>query len=229
MSTPMPVDFKTELLYETFRAKNKITLPYRLFMPRDIRCGERYPLILFLHGAGERGDDNESQLRHVIPNLFSPQNERVYQSFVVVPQMRTSWTGETSIALWELLQNLIQTKPVDTSRLYAIGISMGAFGIFDLMARHHEAFAAGIPICGGADPQKAPLLTDIPLTVFHGAMDPVVPVGASRDIVAAIRRQGGEHVNYTEYPKGGHNIWETAIQTKGLIDWLFSQQKEDGR
>lgn len=217
--------------------ENKDTvLPYRLVLPETYDETKSYPMIVFLHGAGERGNDNELQLFHCVQYLADTLPECI----IVAPQcpvnnqwVDTPWAnGAYSIdavpesnelkAVIELLDALQEEFNVDADRIYASGLSMGGFGAWDLMMRHNDYFAAGVLVCGGGDPSQAEALKDTPLFVFHGDADDAVPVSGSRDTVQAIRDAGGELVQYVEYPGKGHGIWNDAFAHPGMLQELLT-------
>jgi len=217
--------------------ENKDTvLPYRLVLPETYDETKSYPMIVFLHGAGERGNDNELQLFHCVQYLADTLPECI----IVAPQcpvnnqwVDTPWAnGAYSIdavpesnelkAVVELLDALQEEFNVDADRIYASGLSLGGFGAWDLMMRHNDYFAAGVLVCGGGDPSQAEALKDTPLFVFHGDADDAVPVSGSRDTVQAIRDAGGELVQYVEYPGKGHGIWNDAFAHPGMLRELLT-------
>lgn len=202
----------------------------------------KYPLVIFLHGAGERGNDNEKQLIHGA-KLFIQDSVRLkYKAFVVVPQcpekyrwVETDWTlpshkmPQISIPAnltMQLISELSEKFPIDTNRIYITGLSMGGFGTWDLISRFPEKFAAAVPICGGADTTYARAIKNVPIWAFHGAKDKLVTVNRTRNIVAAIKKAGGKP-KYTEFPNLGHFSWNAAYASKELIPWLFSQSKKE--
>ena len=218
-------------------------IPYQIFFPANYDSDKIYPLILFLHGAGERGNDNEKQLVHIAPHLSSDTVQNKFPSILVFPQCPTDgywahvntkagkWTVKSSNSptpsmekVIKLLDKIIMEEKVDKERVYIGGLSMGGFGTFDLLSRKPNTFAAAIPICGGGDTSKVQLYKDVPLWNFHGSMDNVVPVKLSQSTISKLVEVGGTP-RYTEYPEGTHNVWTTAFQEKDLLPWLFSQSK----
>ncbi len=225
-----PRDFK----FERFNYSSSVSLPYRIFIPRDYDPNKSYPLILTLHGGGESGTNNQTQLTNIVPNLFNSDNKEAFESIVVAPQSPGAWgnggygaENDMSKALVGLIEKVEEKYSVDKSRVYAIGLSNGGYGVWDLLIRHNDMFAAGIPICGGADTSKAAILTDTPIYAFHGSDDQIIPVSASRNIVNAIKAEGGTQIIYKEFRGMGHNVWNTAMTTQGLLDWMFSQSLAD--
>ncbi len=216
-------------------------IPYRIYVPSDYSEEYAYPVFLFLHGAGERGEDNELQLKNVLQILFDDPESPIYQSIVIVPQCpaETQWVNtpwaEGSYSVDEVpesqnlknvltvLESICNEYSVNRDRIYAMGISMGGFGTWDLLMRHGDLFAAAIPVCGGADPSKAAQLVDMPIATFHGDADGAVPVAGTREIVQAIRDAGGTKISYEEIAGATHNVWDYAASKKELIRWLFEQ------
>lgn len=232
-----------------FTGANGDKLPYRLltpegFDPKAADAGaKKYPLVVFLHGAGERGEDNIRQLHHVAKEFLKPELRKKYPCFVLAPQcpqgkrwVEVNWGdpkphtmpespsyGMTLVL--ELIPQILKEYPIDQTRVYAAGISMGGYGTWDLLARRPEWFAAGIPVCGGADLATAPKIAQIPLWVWHGDQDKTVPTVRSQLMVEALKKAGG-NPKYTELPGIQHNSWSPAFKTPELYDWLFQQQKK---
>ncbi|MEL7834484.1 prolyl oligopeptidase family serine peptidase [Fodinibius sp. Rm-B-1B1-1] len=239
----------TDFKAQTFTDSTGQELQYRILKPADYDSSKSYPLVLFLHGAGERGDDNFSQLKWGVSHLAEPKMREKYPAFIVAPQMpegavwsqlitsrdTTSYTasmGQTPTKPMrltiELLKQLQEEYPVDSNRLYVTGISMGGFGTFDLIQRFPNKFAAAVPVCGGGDTTTAFMLTDIPLWVFHGTNDDVVQPEFSRSMIEAIRIAGGSP-GYTEYPDEGHvGAWVQAYRNPHLYEWMFSKELNAG-
>ena len=225
---------------------NGFTLPYRIYIPKNYDCGERYPLLVFLHGAGERGTENARQLIH-LQYLFNDPESPVYDSIVLAPQCpeESQWVlvpwenGNYAIevtpespgleALCLLLDECRDFYNVDDDRIYVTGLSMGGFGTWDLLSRHGARFAAGIPICGGGDPSYANLLKRIPIRTFHGSDDEAVPVAGTRAMFAAIRQAGGNLIDYTEFDGCGHGIWDKVYEDREVVDWLYAQNLAERR
>ncbi len=231
---------------EQFAAKIHSTqgqdLPFRLLTPETIAADTRYPLVLLLHGAGERGIDNQKQLVHVAGLFSTPENRRKYPCFVVAPQCAPDeqwvdrpWSFPNFVqplhpsrnlgSAMQLLEHTIRQHPVDPKRIYIMGLSMGGFGTWDAITRFPERFAAAVPICGGGDTSKASKLTGLPIWAFHGSDDTVVPVELSQNMCNAIQQLGG-NCRYTEFPDIGHNSWNAAAAHPDLLPWLFARKKE---
>ncbi|NLZ63819.1 MAG: hypothetical protein GX902_08425 [Lentisphaerae bacterium] len=216
-------------------------MPYRLLTPENLQPGRQYPLVLLLHGAGERGSDNLKQLIHLAEVFTRPELRRQHPCFVLVPQcpedakwvdspwhvhshlQNTKPARPLQLAL-ELLETIQRQNPIDRNRVYILGLSMGGFGTWDAVCRYPERFAAAVPICGGGDPRQAMRLRDLPVWAFHGADDYVVPAELSRQMVQALQQCGGQ-VRYTEFPDCGHNSWDGALAHPQLLPWLFQQKK----
>lgn len=228
---------------------NGDTLPYRILYPDNYDRSKVYPLFLFLHGAGERGSDNELQLVHGASLFLKEENRKNFPCIVVFPQcpknQTWSWLNigekQRSERNWKinfpeepepamklvmaLLDTLIKTESVDLKRQYVAGLSMGGFGTFDLLARQPNRFAAAAPICGGGNSLLTCLYKETPVWIFHGALDRVVPVENSRKMVAALKDCKG-NVKYTEYPDYDHNSWDGAFAEPDFLSWFFSHSRE---
>jgi predicted peptidase len=207
-----------------------LTIPYRLFVPEDYDPDRSYPLILFLHGAGERGSDNIRQVNHNSTNaLIQKVKQDQFSSFLLAPQAPSgSWAtnGDAPTrnvqTVMEILELLQDEYSIDNLRLYLTGLSLGGMGTWDMMCRYNDYFAAGVPICGNGDTSRAGTLIHKPIWAFHAADDGVVSVYGSRNMINAIRFHGGDPL-YTEYESGGHGIWVRAYQEPELFPWLFAQ------
>lgn len=223
-----------------FEKRTDAGLPYRLLIPENYDPRQAYPLVVFFHGAGQRGADNEAQLCFT-PELFlRPENRRQYPCFVLAVQcpadrqwVDTPWSApahtqpaqptEALAQVLRIMTRLDSEYNFDHQRLYALGLSMGGYAVWDVITRDPHLFAAAVPICGGADLAQAGRIASLPLWVFHGALDEVVPPCRSRDMVAALRAAGGSP-RYTEYPTIGHGAWGPAAAEPELLPWLFAQR-----
>lgn len=222
-------------------AKGKV-LRYRLLRPVDYDPQKSYPLVLFLHGAGERGDDNEKQIVHGVPEFVKPDNRKEYPCFLAAPQcpanvkwVDVDWGGDkhqlpaeptepTRLTL-ELLDALQKEFAIDPRRVYVTGLSMGGFGTWDVIARRPDYFAAAAPVCGGADEATARGLASLPIWAFHGARDTAVKPSRSRNMIEALKKAGG-HPKYTEHPDVAHFSWGPAYRDPELFAWLFAQKRQ---
>jgi predicted peptidase len=224
-----------------YRGEAGQSLPYQLLKPAHYDPKVSYPLVLFLHGAGERGEDNKAPLVHVVSIFDTPENREKYPCFVVVPQcpldqrwVEVDWSepahdqpkepsGAMALTV-KLLESLPKEFSIDPKREYVLGISMGGFGTWDMIARYPEMFAAAAPICGGGDEKTAACIAKLPIWAFHGAADTVVKTDRSRHMIEALKKAGGEP-RYTEYPGCGHNSWDLVVKEPALLSWLFAQKR----
>ena len=198
----------------------------RLLSPDRIEEQTQYPLVLFLHGAGPRGNDNRSHLIEVPARLTHEQWRTRFPCFLAAPQcpQGSHWTAQIGV-LVSLIEALCERYPIDRRRIYLTGLSMGGFGSWHLAADRPDLFAAVVPICGGGDPAQAERLADVPLWAVHGAADRVVPVASTRQMIDAIRQAGGDP-KYTELPGVGHDCWTKTYQDpNGPIPWMFRQKR----
>jgi predicted peptidase len=213
---------------------SKITLNYLLFLPRAYLCDaqKRWPLILFLHGAGERGDDIEKVKTHGIPQLVEDRED--FPFMAISPQCPpNSWWYVHLTALRALLDHVTDNHRVDEDRIYLTGISMGGYGTWHLASRYPERFAAIAPICGGAlasrgFPEKARALREVPIWAFHGANDTVVPLEESSRLVRLLEAIGG-NVQFTVYPDAGHDSWTRTYQNPELYQWFLAHDLSQRR
>ncbi|MCB0472892.1 MAG: prolyl oligopeptidase family serine peptidase [Flavobacteriaceae bacterium] len=247
------VNAQKESLYQKQEyIKGEDTLLYRIMFPKHFSEARQYPLLLFLHGSGERGNDNEKQLVHG-SKLFA--NEMVRDSFpaiVIFPQCpeQDYWSdvevdrssmplglkfqnkGTPTKALQlviDLMKEYIGKDYVKSDQVYVMGLSMGGMGTFEIIYRQPDMFAAAIPICGGGDPETtASYAKKIPLWVFHGAQDNVVDPQFSIDMVSAILKEGG-YPRFTLFDFANHNSWDATFAEPELLKWLFSHHKTSGQ
>ncbi|MFP4058156.1 MAG: sugar-binding protein [Candidatus Brocadiia bacterium] len=202
-------------------------LRYLVHLPPGAEEGEgrTWPAILFLHGAGERGDDLSLVETHGPPKIVKTRED--FPFIVVAPQCpRGQWWSPP--LLDDLYREVMAKYPVDPERVYLTGLSMGGFGSWALACEFPDRFAAVAPICGGGDPRDAQRIAEVPIWVFHGAQDGVVPVERSEQMVAALRRAGGR-VRLTVYPEAGHDSWSKAYASEELYEWLLCQRRGEPR
>jgi predicted peptidase len=218
------------------------TLYYRQLFP-DADTMRKYPLVIFLHGSGERGHDNEAQLKWGVQNFATDQNMTLHPALVVAPQCpeKMGWssfsreknTTEMHLQstptkpmelLIELIHKLVKTMPIDSNRIYITGLSMGGFGTYDAIERYPNLFAAAVPVCGGGDVSKAASIARLPVWIFHGAEDPAVNPKYSLDMLEALTKAGA-HPGLTQYPETGHFSWLAAYSDALMMEWLFRQHK----
>jgi predicted peptidase len=196
-------------------------LKYLLFLPDGYEQSEKqWPLILFLHGSGESGDDLALVKKHGPPKIV--ETKRDFPFIVVSPQSPgRGWRPET---LKALLDEIVLKYNVDRNRVYLTGLSMGGYGTWSLAAAYPDAFAAIVPICGGGRPADAARLKDLPIWVFHGAKDSAVPLARSEEMVKAVEDAGGK-VKFTIYPDAEHDSWTEAYDSPELYQWLLEQKR----
>ena len=227
--------------------QNGDTLPYRLLLPENYDASKKYPVVFFLHGSGEKGNDNEKQLVHGAQLFLKEENRKRFPAIIVFPQCpaNSSWSnvqvkmdngkrvrefqeaGEPTKAMrlaQELLASIIKAYPVARKQIYVGGLSMGGMGTFEIVRRNPKLFAAAFPICGGGNVATASSLKKTTWWVFHGGKDDVVPPKLSEDMVEAIKKQKGT-VKFTLYPNANHNSWDPAFAEPELLTWLFAQRK----
>jgi predicted peptidase len=215
--------------------KGRSTMPYRLFIPAAYDKADKYPLVIWLHGAGGAGTDNLRQIsndNYFGPHLWSSmESQSKYPSFVLVPQTTGAWAvgdpkklSEEEAMTLALIESLEKEFSIDPRRIYLSGQSNGGNGTWDLLTKRPTVFAAGVPLCGGGNPALAVKIANVPVWAFHGAKDDVIPVTYSRNMIRELRRLGGSP-KYTEYPDVGHDVWLHALKEPGLADWLFSQHR----
>jgi predicted peptidase len=200
----------------------KVTLDYLLYLPRGYDKGEKaWPLLLFLHGAGESGADLSKVKKHGPPKLIAAGKDLPF--IVVSPQSRRfGWQAQTLNAL---LDDVSKKYRVDDDRVYVTGLSMGGFGTWALAASRPERFAALVPICGGGNPADAAKLKGLPIWVFHGGKDRAVPAERSEVMVKALKAAGSKSVKYTLYPDAGHDSWTETYNNPKLYEWLLAQKR----
>ncbi len=217
------------------------SLPYNLILPANYDESGSYPVILLLHGAGERGNDNEKQMKNAVDNLYKTRPELMADVIMLVPQCPAEeqwvdwpWTDGNystdeipeskalSTAI-KLLGEVLDNYACDRDRVYLMGLSMGGFGTWDALVRHGELFAAAVPICGGGDVSKADILKEIPIWCVHGTADQTVPFAGTEALYNAITAAGGDRITFDAVQDGTHGVWNHASTDGDLIDWMFEQ------
>ena len=213
-----------QLEYRTVTLNNK-TMPYRLFVPPVYNSQNKYPIIIFLHGAGEKGSDNEKQLKNYGQGsmyFINTEFHAAYPTFYMAPQTTGGWNQDYLAMVQKAIAELSKEFNIDYERIYLTGISLGGSGIFNFMTWAPDYFAAGIPMSfGSGDAEK---LLNQNIWTFHAANDTVVGIGGTDGIVRAIRSLGGSII-YTRYDSGGHGIWSASYKNPLLIHWLMAQRK----
>lgn len=223
------------------------SIPYRIMYPKGYYSFKKYPLILFLHGAGERGHDNVNQLSHGSSLFQSDSLRSLHQAIVVMPQCPHDimWTHRVKTkkdktSPWEfefplrdgptrpsalvnaLVDSLIKARKVDPKRMYIGGLSMGGIGTLEYLHRWPKKYAAAFVICGGHDPKRVHSYKDKPIWFFHGGKDDVVPTHYSKAVYNQLKLVNPDNPSkYTLYPDNNHNSWDAAFSEPGLYEWLF--------
>jgi predicted peptidase len=202
---------------------------YLLHIPEQYLTSQKdWPLILFLHGAGERGNDIKKVEKHGPPKLIA-KGKKEFPFIVVSPQCpeETWWSAELQIDfLNALLDDLVSRYRIDKQRIYVTGLSLGGFGTWSLAAAYPDRFAAIAPICGDGNPVDAESIAHLPIWVFHGAKDKVVPIEKSEEMVAALKKAGSD-VKFTVYPDAGHNSWTATYENPELYEWFLEHTLSD--
>jgi predicted peptidase len=218
------------------------TLSYRLLFP-DANPHRKYPLVIFLHGSGERGSDNDAQLKWGVMNFATDQNMMAHPALVIAPQCPEgqTWSNATQDKnrkamtlnaepskpmrlLIALIHELATKMPVDTNRIYITGLSMGGYGTFDALERYPSLFAAAVPVCGAGDTTRAASIAHVPMWIYHGAEDPAVLPSNGLAMFEALTKAGA-HPGFTQYPEVGHFSWLGAYSDPLMMEWLFRQHK----
>jgi predicted peptidase len=218
---------------EALKIRGEFPQPMELGYLRNLPPGygdepeKKWPLILFLHGAGERGSDLNMLKRHGIPKIVEKQK---LPFITLSPQCPDPhWWSDFLPLLEALVEETMQTHAVDPDRVYLTGISMGGFGTWHLASEYPNRFAAIAPICGGGPwmfgfPEKASCITHVPVWAFHGAQDNVVPIECSEQMVTFMKDSGG-NVQYTVYPNAAHDSWTRTYNDPQLYKWFLSHQR----
>ena len=231
-------DFEPRL----FESADGQSLPYQIHVPARMEPGKRYPLVMFFHGAGQRGSDNQQQLQFGVGEVLAWSRRHDEPAIIVAPQVPigqqwvdTPWGADShsmpaqpSASMRQaiaLMDEVRASLPVDEQRIYVTGLSMGGFGTWDIVQRMPDTFAAAVPVCGGGDAALAGRIKDVPVWVFHGDQDWVVKTKRSRDMVAALKKAGGKP-RYTEYKGIAHDAWTPAYANQEMLQWMFEQRKK---
>lgn len=226
----------------TFQNAQGSKLPYRQYVTPKLMANIKIPLVLFLHGAGERGDDNALQLVHGVQPILGYCEKQGIAIALIAPQcpIDQRWVERLTTAcpprltpaptpsiqlVSELLADRCKALPIDSSRILVTGLSMGGYGTWDLLERNPDLFAAAIPVCGAGDSTLAWKVRKVPIWAFHGKMDSVVPVERTREMVVALWACRG-NVRYREYPEGNHNVWDATYSDPTVLKWFFSQKRK---
>jgi predicted peptidase len=216
-----------------FQKVTQANVKYLLFLPKgyEANSGKRWPLMLFLHGAGERGSDVWKVATHGPPKIVAHNPD--FPFILVSPQCPEGeiWSGDQLLGL---LDEITKTLQVDPRRVYLTGLSMGGYGTWDLGLSHPDRFAAIVPICGGgqlinillAEGAKGKALKSLGVWAFHGGKDPIVPLEESQRMVEMLKKVGVKDVQLTVYPETGHDSWIQAYDDPKLYEWLLSHERK---
>lgn len=228
--------------------KGRDSIYYRILFPENFNPAQKYPIVFFLHGSGERGNDNESQLVHGAKLFLKDENRKKFPAIIVFPQCPANdyWAnvsigpneqgkrsfsfvngGEPTKAMHALVgmvKDLLKKPYVDKKQVYVGGLSMGGMGTFELLRRKRNTFAAAITICGGDNTNNINKYKSVPLWIFHGGKDDVVDPAYSIAVSERLKTLGDE-VKFTLYPNANHNSWDSAFAEPELLQWLFSHKK----
>jgi predicted peptidase len=241
-TAPSDAEEKTGVfLKKIYESENGGSIPYQFYIPQNSSKDQLYPLVLFLHGAGELGNDNRSQMVGFPHNFADARNQKDYPAFFLAPQcpVGDAWasfpgypdsttspqpTHPTRLTI-ELIEKVLSEYNIDPQRIYVIGLSLGGEGTFDIVSRRPDLFAAAVPICGIADIARASDVKDVSFWIFHGEKDDINSVTYSRMMVQALE-DIGVSPKYTEYAGSGHSIWNRVYLEPELLPWMFSQRKK---
>lgn len=202
---------------------DEVSVRYWLYLPADYNTDTKFPLVLFLHGAGERGDDLEAVKKWGPPQLVA--NGKGFPFVLVSPQCPAGQWWDVD-AMAHLVDELAKKYSIDRQRMYVTGLSMGGYGTWAILAKYPKLFAAAVPICGGGDPKMAESMRHVPIWAFHGEKDNVVPVRRSQEMVEAITKAGG-NARLTIYPGVGHNSWSATYDNPEVYQWLLSHRRSE--
>ncbi len=220
-------EVKTGFINKVYKGPDGTESKYVVFIPHDYKGDKEYPVILFLHGAGETGTDGEKQAKTGIGPAIK-KKEKEFPFIVVMPQSeKRTWKadsmdGKRALAI---LDEVMKAYKTDSKRVYLTGLSMGGFGTWSIATAYPDRWAAIVPICGAGDTKQAAKLKDLPCWCFHGDADTAVKVEGSRTMIQAIKDAGGMP-KYTEYPGVGHNSWDRAYGTAELYEWMLKQTRK---
>mgnify|MGYP002478155563 FL=1 len=232
---------ETGFIQRSYTGSDGLAVRYSIYIPPDYSPDKSWPVVLFLHGAGQAGTDGFAPTRTGLGKAIR-NRDKPFPAIVVFPQAQkrerdilSTWhpdrpEGQRALAILDQVQKDFR---IDPQRVYLTGISMGGYGAWALASRHPERFAAIVPICGGGDRDAAGALKSVPCWCFHGSDDPAVRVDNSRRMIDALKQAGGKP-RYTEYPGVRHNCWDQAYATDELWTWLLEQRRpraphENGR
>ncbi len=202
-------------------------LRYAILKPAKIKPETKYPLVVSLHGSGGRGSEKWQGNCAANRALGKPENRQKYPCYIIAPTVGRNqrWDGAPLAALIELIKSSLKEHAIDPARIYVTGQSMGGAGTYSAILAEPNLFAAAVPVCGRGQPDQAKKIVHLPIWIFHGELDRVVPTIASRNMEAALKKAGGKPI-YTEYAGVRHNSWTPAYAEEKLWTWLFAQKKK---
>jgi predicted peptidase len=214
-------------------------MPYRLLKPAGDDKADKYPLVLVLHGWGERGTDNKAQLKTFGPPFLKPAIRKKFPCYVLIPQANGSWVrnpvfdkpipltdkpaASLSMAL-EILDGVMKNERVDADRLYLMGYSNGACGVWELLERFPNRWAAAAPMAGAGDPERVVAAKEVPIWAFHGEKDKAIPLARMEELMTALRTAGSPGM-YTVVPGGAHWDAQRGLGDRNLLPWMFAQRR----
>lgn len=227
-------EFLEKSFYDVTSGKN---LPYRLYIPENYSASKKYPVFFWLHGAGERGSDNYTQIQY-LSKAFKAAGDLLSGAIIIAPQCpsygwwnideegyETGWLG----AAMHLLDKIRSEYSCDSDRIYVSGLSMGGYATWQVLERYGDLFAAGTPICGWGNTYAGAQLAKIPIWIYHGDSDQTVSYNASVEMYNAIKNAGGNMVHFTTLYGIDHNAWDYALADRKLFCWMFAQSKPKGK
>jgi poly(3-hydroxybutyrate) depolymerase len=203
-------------------------LRYAILKPVKIKPDTKYPLVVSLHGSGGRGNQNWQGNCAANRALGNPERRQKYPCYIIAPTVGRNerWGGAPLTALIELVKSSLKKHPIDPTRIYVTGQSMGGAGTYAAIMKEPNLFAAAAPVCGRGQTELAKKIVHLPIWIFHGTNDRVIPTRHSREMVEALKKAGGKPI-YTEYPNVRHNSWTSAYAEEKLWTWLFAQKRKD--
>ncbi len=241
LAAPLAAEEKyTEFESHTFAGPGGAKLPYRLLKPEAAESGKKYPLVLYLHGFGCRGTDNEAQLKEIAGTFLKAATRKKFPCFVVAPQVNGSWiqhavfdkaiplTAKPTAALTsavEIVQSVVKSHPVDAGRVYVMGYSNGACGVWEILEREPGPWAGAVVMAGAGDPARIGVAKHVPIWVFHGSKDTTIPIERMHEMINGLQHAGGKPL-FTIVPSGQHyDARAKGLGEPELLPWLFAQER----
>ena len=203
---------------------------YLIYLPKDFDGTKKYPLVLYLHGAGERANsDNEIELlKKFGPPKLCDEND--YDAIIVSPQVKYPWVWNSfPDKIKSFIDEIVVKYPVDSDAISITGVSMGCFGMYQVMMDYPKTFCAGVAVCGGGLDWRCGAITEIPLKIYHGEDDATVPCAYSKEMYNKLIDYGAKEVELTIFPKMGHGIWNKVFEECDALTWLINKSKTSKR